>query len=296
MKTSIRTRFTLGMIFLFVIILVLSVFSGYYLNRLSNKTSAILRENYLSVVYAREMSDGITIINQQINTCFLSDSKPDSVKVLEKLDLITMSLQSEKKNITEPGEEKLVSDIETGFYEYQESVLKIIRSPRRTDLLISLQELSGDLFKQLLILSQMNGKALEAKTDDAKASSKSALTQMTVLATLCFLIGMTFTFSFASYFNQRFFQLYSGIKEIVSSNYDQRLFFDGKDEFHEISLLLNEMAENLKKNKEKMSVTLRDDLIKDINSNELEDFKKMLFYIKYIEEHISAIVSKFEKK
>lgn len=296
MKTSIRTRFTLGMIFLFVIILVLSVFSGYYLNRLSNKTSAILRENYLSVVYAREMSDGITIINQQINTCFISDRKPDSVKVLEKLDLITMSLQSEKKNITEPGEEKLVSDIETGFYEYQESVLKIIRSPRRTDLLISLQELSGDLFKQLLILSQMNGKALEAKTDDAKASSKSALTQMTVLATLCFLIGMTFTFSFASYFNQRFFQLYSGIKEIVSSNYDQRLFFDGKDEFHEISLLLNEMAENLKKNKEKMSVTLRDDLIKDINSNELEDFKKMLFYIKYIEEHISAIVSKFEKK
>ena len=94
---------------------------------------------------------------------------------------------------------------------------------------------------------------MEVKTDDAKASSKSALTKMTVLATLCFLIGMSFTFSFASYFNQRFFQLYNGIKELVSSNFDQHLFFDGKDEFHEISLLLNEMAEKLKKNKQKMS-------------------------------------------
>ena len=56
------------MIFLFLIILVLSVFSGYYLNKLSNKTSAILKENYLSVVYAREMSEGIMNINQEITT------------------------------------------------------------------------------------------------------------------------------------------------------------------------------------------------------------------------------------
>jgi len=71
MKHSIRTRFTLGMIFLFLIILVLSVFSGYYLNKLSDKTGAILKENYLSVVYAREMSEGIMNISKEITTCFL---------------------------------------------------------------------------------------------------------------------------------------------------------------------------------------------------------------------------------
>ena len=70
MKHSIRTRFTLGMIFLFIIISVLAVFSGYYLNKLSTKTSAILKENYLSVVYAREMSEGLMNINQEITTSF----------------------------------------------------------------------------------------------------------------------------------------------------------------------------------------------------------------------------------
>jgi methyl-accepting chemotaxis protein len=296
MKYSIRTRFTLGMIFLFIIILILSVFSGYYLNKLSNKTSAILKENYLSVVYAREMSKGIMNINQELSICFLTKRNPDSLKISRYLSSIDQFLVSEKNNITEPGEDKLVAGIESGYIEYQDSVLKMRGSNKSVSSMLYLQNKSGDLYQQLLLLSQMNGKALEAKTDDAKATSKSALTEMTVLATLCFLIGMSFTFSFASYFNQRFFQLYNGIKEIVSSNYDQRLFFNGKDEFHEISLLLNEMAGKLKENQKKMSVTLLDDQAKRLTVNDAEELKKMLFRIKAVEEQAAALISKFEQK
>jgi methyl-accepting chemotaxis protein len=142
----------------------------------------------------------------------------------------------------------------------------------------------------------MNGKALEVKTDDAKASSKSALTKMTILATLCFLIGMSFTFSFASYFNRRFFQLYNGIKEIGSGNFDQRLFFDSNDEFHEISLVLNEMADKIKKNKLKMSATSLEGTAIVINPNDVEELKKMLFRLKSTEEQAAALITKFEKK
>ena len=71
MKNSIRTKISIGLAFLFLIILVLSVFSGYYMNRLSNKTNAILKENYLSVVYAGEMSESLTNINQEILNSFL---------------------------------------------------------------------------------------------------------------------------------------------------------------------------------------------------------------------------------
>ena len=77
---------------------------------------------------------------------------------------------------------------------------------------------------------------------------------MTILGTLCFLIALSFTYSFASYFNERFFQLHNGIKEIVSSNYGQRLHFDGKDEFYEIALVFNEMAEKLNENKTKYTI------------------------------------------
>src|SRR5450759_80285 len=130
MKHSIRTRFTLGMIFLFIIISVLAVFSGYYLNKLSNKTSAILKENYLSVVYAREMSEGIMNINQEITTSFLINKNSDSLKIANKLSFVDKALLSEKNNITEPGEDKLVSGIEEGYSEYRDSVLKFIKSAK----------------------------------------------------------------------------------------------------------------------------------------------------------------------
>ncbi|MGD0754125.1 MAG: hypothetical protein ABR927_03610 [Bacteroidales bacterium] len=296
MKHSIRTRFTLGMIFLFLIILVLSVFSGYYMNKLSNKTSAILKENYLSVVYAREMSEGIMNINQELTTSFLMKRNPDSLRIMKELNSINISLSAEKNNITEPGEDKLVASIETGFVEYRDAAMHYAKYPKSENEMLYLQNKSGDLYQQLLLLSQMNGKALEVKTDDAKASSKNALTKMTFLATLCFLIGMSFAFSFASYFNRRFFQLYYGIKEIVSSNFDERLFFDGKDEFYEISLVINEMAEKLKKSKQKTPVTLLDDHANDLAYNDVEELKKMLFRIKSMEEQAAALISKFEKK
>ena len=296
MKHSIRTRFALGIVFLFVIILVLAVFSGYYLNKLSDKTSAILRENFFSVVYAREMSAGIMKIDQEIYKGYLAGRDPDSLKILNELGVIGKSLQSEKNNITEPGEDKLVSDIAAGYNEYHNALINYIKSPDKAAEVLSLQNKSAILYQQLLLLSEINEKALELKTDDAKASSRKALTQMTGLASLCFLIGLTFTFSFATYFNQRFYQLYSGIKEIVSSNYDQRLFFYGNDEFHEISLLLNEMAEKLKNNKQEMSVTLQENRLKDISSSDVEELKKIALRIKSIEEQTMALISKFEIK
>ena len=114
MKTSIRTRFTLGIMFFFVIILLLSVFSAYYLNRQSRKTSAILKENLVSVICARDMSEALTNINQEYMNCVLINKKPDSFFINNELKLFDKSLQLEKNNITETGEDKLASDIESG--------------------------------------------------------------------------------------------------------------------------------------------------------------------------------------
>ena len=295
MKFSIRTKFTVGMVFLFIIILVLSIFSAYYLNKMSKKTSAILKENYLSVVYAREMSEGLTNINQEIISSSFMNKTPDGVLLKKGLDTIDKSFQSEKNNITEPGEDKLVSDIETGLKEYRDSVMEFLVSPQPVEKVINLQKKFNPLYQQLVLLSQMNGKAIEVKTDDAKISSREALTAMTILATLCFLIALTFTFNFATYFNERFYQLYNGIKEIVSSNYGQRLYFEGADEFYEISLVFNQMAEKLDENQQKMAVTLQTEKEKAYTKSEIQELKSVLLRIKSIEEQAESLISKLEE-
>jgi nitrogen fixation/metabolism regulation signal transduction histidine kinase len=296
MKLSIRTKFAVGMVFIFLIILVLLGFSAFYLNKLSNKTGAILKENYLSVVYAREMSEGLLNINQEVTTGFLLNRNLDRQIIQKELDAVNKSLQLEKGNITELGEDKLVAGIESGFTEYRDSVTKFMGSMPVTDRILFLQKKMGFLSQQLVLLSQMNGKAIETKTDDAKVSSKNALTGMTILGSFCFLIALSFIYSFASYFNERFFQLYNGIKEIVSSNYGQRLYFDGVDEFYELSLLFNQMAEKLSgeqsQNEEQIDFLAPSE--KEQNDDNLEELKDVLVRIKNIEKQAEEVISKME--
>jgi NtrC-family two-component system sensor histidine kinase KinB len=284
------------MIFLFLIILLLSVFSGYYLNRLSGKTSAIQKENYLSVVYARDMDEDIMNINRELSTSFFKKNSPDSVRISAALDHFRKSLADEQNNITEPGEEKLVSDIAGAFTAYQEVVLKIMNTGSTVEAMVLVENRSAVLDQLLLHLSQINGKAIESKTDEAKAFSNRALTRMTILACICFLIGMSYTYSFATYFNQRIYQLHTGIKQIVASNFNQHLFFEGyRDEFYEISVVFNEMADKLKDIERKLSLTLPSVQDKRVNSAELDELKKILSKIKLVESEAEELISRIGK-
>ena len=297
MKTSIRSKkFTMGILLFLAIILFLSVSSAVFLYRLSMKTSAILKENHYSVVYARDLSENLTIINQEITNCLLINKTPDTELIKKELNSFNESLQLEKNNITEIGEDELVSDIETGFKEFRDSVGGFIKSPKEISKVIFLQQKFGNLYQQLMLLSQMNGNAIEEKTEDAKISAKNASIQMSMIGAICFLLAYGFTFSFASYFNERFFQLYNGIKEVVSSNYRQKLQFDGNDEFYEISLAFNEMADKLYNNKHEMSVTLHDDLGKDLISTDIQAMKEALSRVKIMEKQITELLSRIEKR
>ena len=293
MKLSIRSKFFVGMVFL-LIILALSIFSAYYMNKLSKETGTILKENYLSLVYARDMSGGLTNINQEITNCFLTNKNIDSILIKKELNIIDKSLQLEKNNFTEPGEDKLVAGIETGLKEYSGSVVKFFKSPQPASNIVDLQKRYGALYQQLVLLSDMNGKAIEVKTDENKISSQDALTQMTILASLCFIIALFYSYSFSSYSNERFSQLYNGVKEIVSSNYGKRLYIDGTDEIYEISLVFNKMAEQLNENEKKMSVPLLADSERAYALNDVEELKSILIRIKNIEEQAEVLISKLE--
>jgi two-component system, NtrC family, sensor histidine kinase KinB len=296
MMTSIRLKFSIGILFFFIIIAVLCIFSAFYLNNLSKKTGAILKENHLSVVYARDMAEVLMRANQEITNGFIMSKNPDSVFIYNELFLFDKSLQLERNNITEPGEDKLVSGIGTEFKLYSDSVSGFLKTHRPVSKILFLQKEVGNLYQQLVLLSRINEKAIENKTNDAKVSAKDALTQMTFLAAFCFLIALSFTYSFSSYFSERFYQLYNGIKELGSSNYGQRLHFEGRDEFYDISLVFNQMAEKLSENKQKMELTLHEDLEIKKSLDDIRELKSFLLRIKNIEEQARDLISRLESK
>ena len=293
MKTSIRSkRFTMGIVLFLAIILLLSILSVFFLNRLSNKTGAILKENHYSVVFAQDMSVDLIIINKEVINCFLTNKNPDTILINKELKLFVNSLQLEKNNITEIGEGNIASSIEKDFNEYSDSVVKYVKSPTSVAKILYLQKKYNSLYQQLIHLSQINEKAIEEKTNDAKDSVKKYCLIMSFVGTLCCLIAYGFSFIFSSYFNERFYQLYNGLKEIVSSNYSQRLYFRGNDEISEISLIINEMTEKLTDINQKTSQINSE---QDSNINDIQELKDILIRMKSIEEQASRLISRLEK-
>jgi methyl-accepting chemotaxis protein len=242
------------------------------------------------------MSEGLMNINQEVTNSFLTSRNADSTLINRELNSFNASLKLENNNITEPGEDKLVSGIDKGFNQYRDSLAKFNTTQKPVTKLLYLQKQFSSIYQQLASLSRINEKAIEFKTEDARVSAKNALKQMSFLGTLCFLIALSFTYNFASYFSRRFFQLYNGIKELVSSNYGQRLHFEGKDEFYDISLVFNEMAEKLNENKQKMDLTLQVDKELYDSVDDVKELKRLLERINSIEEQASELISRLENK
>lgn len=296
MKKTVRLRFISGVVFLLVIIILISVLSAFYLNKLSGKTDKILKENHDSVVYARDMTESITLINQEILRYYFTNQNPDTLLINNELNAFRKSLYLEKNNITEPGEDKLALNIEKEFNEYAREVLDFKKSPKSEQEGFSLQNKYKNLYQQLNLLSQMNENAIEVKTGDAKITAKNASIQMSIAAAICILVAFSFTYSFSSYFNERFTQLYEGIKEIGSSNYGQRLYFEGKDEFYEISLVFNEMAEKLNGKNDNLKITEIQDSEKISYANNIAELKILLTRLKNVEDQANVLIEKFDSK
>ncbi len=296
MKISIRTKFTLGMIFFFVIIAGITILSAYHLSRLSFKTDAILKENHFSVIFARDMAEELTVMNQEITRCFVNSTEIDSAVISAASASFKKSLLLEMNNTTEPGEDKLASGIESAYNEYIGYLVACEKKPVSSEIINVSANKFNALYQQMMLLSQMNEQAIILKANDTKKSAQNGLASVSLLGTICFIITLSFTFNFASYFNGRFTKLYNGIKEIGAKNYSQRLYFEGEDEFYDISLVFNEMAQSLNENIKPTNVNFQEEFEREVSLNQILEIKRMLEQMHGIEEQAVELIAKLENK
>lgn len=284
------------MIFFFVIIAAISILSAYHLNKLSQKTDAILKDNHFSVIFARDMAGELTVLNQEIARSFTNSNLIDAALINSTSISFKKSLLLEKNNITEPGEDKLVSGIESMFNEYIKYIVNCENKPVSSEAMNDLMTKFHTLYQQTMLLSQMNEQAIILKANDTKKSAEKGLTSVSLLGTICFIITLSFTFNFASYFNGRFTKLYNGIKEIGLKNYNERLYFEGEDEFYDISLVFNEMAQNLDANAEISTVNFQEEFEREVSFNQVQELKRILEQMQGVEERAVDLIAKLENK
>jgi NtrC-family two-component system sensor histidine kinase KinB len=213
---SIKIKVTLGVLFLFMMILSIGGLGLYYMQRLSQDSKNILTDNYETLQYTKE-------IVSQLDR--LKTDSADATRAIEK------NLVLQEKNITEAGERELTGNLRSTFEK--------VKNSGKDDVVLV------DLRKICLAIQQINMEAIQKKNESAQRTSENASTYLIIVGTICILAAFTFIMNFPGYIANPISQLTSGIKEIANKNYEERLQFDRNDEFEELAGAFNQMAEKL---------------------------------------------------
>ncbi|SEM48282.1 PAS domain S-box-containing protein [Chryseobacterium taichungense] len=212
---KLKTKLTLGVGLLFLLIVLLSVMGSVYINKLKSDTEKILNANYNSIEFSKNM----LLALDRIGT--------DSAVAIQTFK---KNNQLQEKNLTEFGEKEATQSLNLHFNDYlnhpDNEKEKLIRE---------------DLVK----IMTLNMKGIERKSDMAIITAENATFWIVSLGTVCFLIAFVLLFNLPQTIAEPISQLTSSIRQIANKNYSERVHFKGSEEFNDLAESFNVMAEKL---------------------------------------------------
>ena len=214
-RTTIKTKLTFGLLFLFVLIICFGALGIFYVNRLSNDAGKILKYNQISVEYCSQMLKAL-------------DEIPDDAS---QIVVFEKNLKLEENNITEPGEFQATAQVRHLFEQLK-------KDPAHFD---KIREMHKAIFK----IDDVNEIAIIHKNNRASQYATQATLWLTVIVTILSLVAFTFVINFPSVIARPVRELTEGIQEIANKNYSKRIHLDQKDEFGALADTFNTMAGKL---------------------------------------------------
>ncbi len=218
---KVKNKLRLGFGFLFVVVLLFGAVAAFYINRISDNAKVILKDNYESLNFTREMG---TVLDEQ--TLPLKEA---SIAYFGK------QLTNEENNITEPGEKEAAQNLRASF-----TVLKN-RSAGLTQQ-VQAEKAARQFLRKIELL---NMQAIVRKDQAAHTSVDQAAIFLSLAGSFTFLVLFGFSVSFPGFISNPLNTLLEGIHAIGQKNYNQRIHFEKKDEFTEVADAFNNMAARL---------------------------------------------------
>jgi len=213
----LKTKITLGVLFLYFMLLLVSVLGYYYLTSLNIKARTILEDNYESLEYNKNMLASLDALSL------------DRSSALQRFE---HNLQQQERNITEAGEGAATEQVRLAF----ERLKQDTANPAK-----HLQAIRQSIY----VIMDLNMQAIVGKNERVKKTANNALLYIAIISGVCFLLGLTFVYNFPGYVANPIRELTAGIKGIAEKKYSQRLHFKSEDEFGELALAFNTMAQRL---------------------------------------------------
>lgn len=212
---KLKTKLTLGVGLLFLLIVLLSVIGSVYINKLKSDTEKILTANYNSLEFSKNMLLALDHISTDSAVAIADFQKNNRLQ---------------EKNLTEFGEKEATQNLNLHFNSY-------LKEPNSHKEKLIREDLAR--------IMSLNMKGIERKSDIAIITAGNATFWIVSLGTVCFLIAFILLFNLPQTIAEPIDQLTFSIRQIANKNYNERVHFKGSEEFSSLAESFNVMAEKL---------------------------------------------------
>jgi len=212
---KLKAKLTVGIGFLFLVILVFGIIGFVAINRLRSDADKILKNNYETLVYDNNMLKAL-------------DELPANKQAIPFFEAY---LVKQENNITEFGEGDATKLLRSNFEELKQqpndsSNYREIRQAIQT-------------------INTLNQNAILRKNEIAQKTATDAIFWMTLIFSILTIVSFTLVINFPNVLSTPIKTLAMGITEIAKKNYKNRINLEQDDEFKELADAINTMAEKL---------------------------------------------------
>jgi len=248
---SLRSKLTVGLGFLFVIIFGLTIYSSYQIQQLSKEADAILKDNYDSLVYCKNMLLALDDISST-ESYKIFGSSPNKASAYESQlfesskSTFESNLDAEKNNITEVHEREYVEELNGNYERYLNLCLGINEkggSSRQyfNDFLPTYSNVRQAIVK----INDLNMQAVERKSQFTKQNASNMIIAMAVVGTTCILLAFFYFWYFPFYVSNTIAYLATKMKELLQGigiKIDTKATDEAFVLLHSINLLENKLT------------------------------------------------------
>ncbi|HEY5139418.1 MAG TPA: hypothetical protein VIJ25_08920 [Methylococcales bacterium] len=202
----LKTKLSLGLGFLFLIIFALAFFCAYHVEKLASKADNILKDNYNSIVYSKTMFSLLDDMRTAISSSIFNPSGDKKItdyylQLFESSKIeFEKNLNAERNNITEIHEKEYVDTLTSNYALYLNLCAQIKKgsgSPSMyfNDVLPCYEKLKQSINN----INDLNMQAVERKNQMTKQQATNVITSISAIATLCVMLAFGYFWYFPLY-------------------------------------------------------------------------------------------------
>jgi two-component system, NtrC family, sensor histidine kinase KinB len=218
---SLRSKLTMGLGFLFLIIFALAIYSSYDIQQLSKDADRILRDNYDSLVYCKNMFLALDDMRTSVESRFIGP-RPDKLSGLDthtfevSRSTFESSLSAEKSNITEIHERDYVKELTDDYAVFLKLCLRVNEAQGGGSFLANDFMRSYLSARQTIAkLDDLNMEAVERKSISASHDSRNMIVSMAAVGALCILLAFFYFWYFPFFVSKSLSYLSNRMKDLL---------------------------------------------------------------------------------